>query len=272
MFEGPLDLLLYLVKRDGVDLMDLEICSIADAYVAYLEQMRALDLSLAADWLVMAATLVHLKSLELLPRKPTMVVEDEVDPRERLRVQLQDYERVKATASALDDRQRLGRDSFSRAAQQVKGNARPVVASVDAFGLLETYFELLARRDRPEPVVELKTSGPDVGACCRRVLSSLGGVGGTRDLRVLLQPLQSPAERVVTFVGVLEMTRLRWLDVVQEVHLGPASVKQLLELEQMDLALVLGEEDPQGSLPLEMKTPKPLPVVDVRSEGAVDGP
>lgn len=245
VFEGPLDLLLYLVKRDGIDLRELSVSQIADAYLAYLEGLQHMDLALAADWLVMAATLVHLKSLELLPRPPTKTDEDEPDPRETLKAQLELYERVKVAAAVLDERPRVGREVFVRDGDVLEPGPRPVRTPLDAFGLLDLYFELLQRRDRPDPVVELKNSGPDVGMCCRRVLDALGGPGSTCDLTELLVRLEGPPERVVTFVGVLEMTRLRWLEVSQQVHLGPVTVEQLRPLEEMDLELVLGEPNLQ---------------------------
>lgn len=241
MFEGPLDLLLYLVKREGVAIANLPIASIADAYVAFLERMRALDLSLAADWLVMAATLVYLKSLEILPRPPALLDEEEVDPREKLRVQLEAYERVKAGAAMLSERPRAGRDVFVREPVSAHDGPRPYTTPVSAYGLLELYFELLQRKERPEPVVELKNSGPDVGVCCQRVLDTLGTVGATVDLRALLTSLEGPPERVVTFVAVLEMSRLGWLDVSQEEHLGPVEVRQMVPLSEMELELVMGD-------------------------------
>jgi len=124
VFDGPLDLLLHLVQRDGISLARLQISRIANAYLAYLDQMRALDLSIAADWLVMAATLIHLKALELLPRPPSILAEDEPDPRDTLLEQLREYERIKGAAGALDQLQQVGRDVFTRMPERApEGNA-----------------------------------------------------------------------------------------------------------------------------------------------------
>ncbi|MEQ1501452.1 MAG: segregation/condensation protein A [Myxococcota bacterium] len=126
VFDGPLDLLLHLVKRDGISLARLEVARIADAYLAYLDRMRELDLAVAADWLVMAATLVHLKALELLPRPPTLLAtKEEADPRDALLQQLREYERIKLAASALDARPMVGRDVFVRVGEQVPSTDRP---------------------------------------------------------------------------------------------------------------------------------------------------
>ena len=101
VFEGPLDLLLYLVKRDGVDLRALKLAAIADAYLTYLDQMRAVDLAIASEYLVMAAQLVHLKSLELLPRLPAGLEED---PAEQLAQRIQEYAKYRAAADLLEQR------------------------------------------------------------------------------------------------------------------------------------------------------------------------
>jgi len=243
VFEGPLDLLLYLVKRDGIDLRELPVAHVADAYLDYLDRMRALDLSLAADWLVMAATLIHLKSLELFPRGAAAAhdEDDALDPREQLRRQLEDYERVKAAAEALDELPQLGRETWTRAPIEVPRGPRPVRTELTAFGLLELYHDVLVRKDKVDSVVRMQHSGPDIGQCCARVLARLGRVGATIDLVALLRSLPTGAERVVTFVGTLEMCRLHWLEVEQAEHLGPVTVRQCRPTDQMDLALILGD-------------------------------
>lgn len=243
VFEGPLDLLLYLVKRDGIDLRHLSVAHIADAYLEFLDRMRALDLALAADWLVMAATLIHLKSLELFPRASAELLEDEeaLDPKEQLRRQLEDYERVKSAAEALGERPLVGRDTYTRAPTDLPKNPRPIRSTLSAFGLLDLYHKVLVRKEKVDAVVRMHHSGPDVGQCCRRVLDRLGHVGASVDLVPLLRSLPTGAERVVTFVGTLEMARLYWLEVDQEAHLGPVTVTQARPLAEMDLALILGD-------------------------------
>lgn len=240
VFDGPLDLLLYLVERDGVDLRRLEVSRITDSYLAYLDRMRVLNLSVAADYLVMAATLVHLKSLDLLPRMPTLT-EDGPDPREDLARQLQDYARYREAADQLERRPRLDRDVFVREPLDLDEGERPLVAGVDAFGLLDVYYDLLSRAAEPEPEVSfLGSSGPDFPTCCRRILQALGGLGGRGELGGMLRSLRSRAERVVTFVAALEMVRLGWLDVEQAVHLGPITLTQVAADDAIDLAVISG--------------------------------
>ncbi|MBA2320409.1 MAG: segregation/condensation protein A, partial [Deltaproteobacteria bacterium] len=234
----PLDLLLYLVKRDGIDVRLLPVARIADSYLAFLDRFREMNLSLAGDWLVLAATLVHLKSLELLPRIPTILAEEE-DPRAALVARLEEYQRYKEATEALEMRPTLGRDVFAR--PRIEPEDRPdgpVVAGIDAFGLLELYFDLLAREAEEEPTVKRSDGGLDFGATCSRVLAALAA--GPIELGAWLRSLASRAERVLAFVAALEMIRQGWLDVVQETHTGPIQLAARVDLGGVDLTRVTG--------------------------------
>ncbi len=239
VFEGPLDLLLYLVKRDGIDLATLEVAVIADAYLAYVEQMRRVNLSVAGDYLVMAATLIHLKSLDLLPRLPTPEDEEEPDPREVFAEQLRRYERYKAAAAALDRRPVLGRDQFARPDEELPPGEleRPF----DIFGLLELYRGLLQQAERPEPQVVFEERPPlTVGEAVRGVLERLHEAGGRGDLGAILREFGSRAARVITFVGVLEMLKLGWVEAHQAYHLGPVELVASIGPREADLRAIEG--------------------------------
>jgi segregation and condensation protein A len=242
VFDGPLDLLLYLVKRDGVDIRTVPMAKIADAYLEFLDQMKELNLSVASDYLVMAATLTHLKSLELLPRLPTLIAEeDQEDPRETLAKQLLEYERFKRAATELDQHILQGRDVFVRNPEPVASADRPVYSPIDAFGLLDLFYDLLAKQnEEPEDQHVIPDSGTDVITCCREVLLQLGGIGGQMDLRDIMALLTRADHRVVTFIGVLEMARLQWVTVHQTEHLGRVSVIALVAPDA-DLSQVSGE-------------------------------
>lgn len=241
IFDGPLDLLLYLVKRDGVDLRQVSIARIADAYLVYIGHMREMNLGVAAEYLVMAATLCHLKSLELLPRPPTDTSGDEEpeDPRQQLIERLVDHARFREAADALDDGPMLGRDSFARDPMDLGDTPKPLMSPIDAFGLLDLYHELLRKRDAPEPVHTVGDSGPDIGSCCRRVLRALGGPGGRATLDVVLDGLRTRVERILTFLAVLEMARLGWVGLEQAEHLGAVMLEGRVEAE-IDLERVVG--------------------------------
>ncbi len=245
VFDGPLDLLLYLVKREGIDLRALAVARIADSYLAYLERMRELNLSVAGDYLVMAASLVHLKSLELMPRLPT-ALEEEEDPREALANRLADYQRYKEASEALELRPMVGRDVFTRVPLD-PGDAPegPVEAGIDAFGLLDLYFEILHREPPRLPTFKLGIDAIDFGATCRRVVAAL--MSGGFELGGWLRDLPTRAERVIAFIAVLEMMRQGWIDVEQTRHLGPVALTTRVDLATVDMTRVTGWVEKSGA-------------------------
>lgn len=151
VFEGPLDLLLHLVRRHELDILDIPISFVAEKYLEYLGMMRALDLEIAGDYLVMAATLAWLKSRELLPVQPKAGEEagaDEEegeDPREALIRRLVEYERFKNAATELDALPMSGRDVFARGADIEMPAMDPGLAPVTLFRLAEAYYRVLTR-------------------------------------------------------------------------------------------------------------------------------
>lgn len=112
IFEGPMDLLLHLIRKNEVDIFDIPIAMITDQYLEYIDMLKALNINVAGDFLVMASTLVHIKSRMLLPDHDED--EDEVDPREEIAEQLMEYIRLKEVAGELSEREILGRDVFHR--------------------------------------------------------------------------------------------------------------------------------------------------------------
>ncbi|MFY0530876.1 segregation and condensation protein A [Nannocystis pusilla] len=151
MFEGPLDLLLHLVRKHELDILDIPISFVAEKYLAYLDVMRQLDLEIAGDYLVMAATLAYLKSRELLPPEPRSgeagqsEEEEGEDPREALIRRLVEYERFKQAAAELDSLPVSGRDVFARGAELVMPPIDPGLAPVSLFNLAEAYYRVLTR-------------------------------------------------------------------------------------------------------------------------------
>lgn len=249
VFDGPLDLLLHLVKRDGISLARVSISAIADSYLSYLDRMRALDLAIAADWLVMAATLCHLKALELLPKPPAILEPSEPDPRDALLEKLRDYEQLKLLSEAIDALPLVGRDVFVRTSEPIPKTSRPFRSPVDSFGLLDVLHEVIARSKEPEPTVKLGHSGPNIAQLTRSLLQRLGGKGGTIDLVPLLAELPTRGERVISFIAALEMARLGWVDVEQEHHKGPVRVTQLADNDTIDVGRIMGESFGASELP-----------------------
>jgi segregation and condensation protein A len=226
-FDGPLELLLFIVRKDGVDLRQVRIAPIADAYLSHLAVMEQLDLDVAAEFLVMASTLCWLKSRELLPR-PRAVSPGEDDPltvRAALTRRLQDYLRYRDAAEQLDQRPQLDRDVFTRPADPVLSSEREVYAEIDAFGLLERFFAILQVHAAPPPVFEIERETWSVQDAAEALLDRLRA--GPRDLAELLSELPRRGQRVITFLATLELTRRQVVSVEQDSHLGPVRVRAL---------------------------------------------
>lgn len=156
VFDGPLELLLYLIRRKGVDIRVVKIAPITDAYLNHLREMTHLQLDIAGEFLILAATLCYLKSCELLPGvEHDDEDSEEEDPtiiRDRLAKQLQEYERFRGLAELLDNQPMLGRDVFTKMPNESDESIEIVVTSpVDAIGLLQIYQRLLEQQTTPEP-------------------------------------------------------------------------------------------------------------------------
>ena len=228
VFDGPLDLLLYLVRREGIDLRSLPVSRIADAYLSYIDRMRDLHLGVAGEYLVMAATLVWMKSLELLPRRPVIEEDEEgEDPREALARRLQDYAAVREGADVLESRPRVGRDVFLRMPDEPSGSKRLVEAGLDAFGLLDVFYDLLQREVVAEAEYTVDVRSLSLEEACSWVLAELEA--GVERLDRLLHALPSRREKVLTFIAVLEMARLGWVGIRQQQHLGEVQLSKRVE-------------------------------------------
>jgi len=145
-FEGPLDLLLYLIKRHNLDVLNIPIAEITRQYMEYVEMMKELHFELAADYLVMAAMLAEIKSRMLLPR-PVSEEEDEDDPRAELVRRLQEYERFKTAAEDLNELPRLERDNFQVSVSVPNLNVRKLHPNVELKDLLHAFKDVLVRSD-----------------------------------------------------------------------------------------------------------------------------
>lgn len=239
VFDGPLELLLYLIRRDGIDVRDIPISHVTREYLGYLDQMEVLDLDVAGDFLVMAALLCELKSRDLLPREeaPPGEEEDELDPRQELANRLVEYERFRQASIQLAEREWLGRDVFARSAAAVDPADRPVDPGVDAFGLLEAFYRVLESRAAEEPVHEVELEEYSLQERVTWLLDRLALPGPT-DLRALLREVAGKARRVITFLALLEMARLQMVNITQERHLGPVMLALKIDPAQADLSAI----------------------------------
>ena len=244
VFDGPMELLLFLVRREGVDLRDVAIAPIADAFCAQVELLEALDLDHASDFLVMAATLCWLKSRELMPRPQTadaMGDEEALDVREDLHRRLLEYQRYKEAAGMLDERPMLGRDVYAPIPPPIDENLqRPVNPGTDALGLLQVYYDVLSRQRDPAPVLEVELEHYSIAQMATWILDRIDA--SPRELNDLLHELEHRSDRVVAFLASLEMARLNLLHIDQEGHLEPVVLRAAVRAAEADLTALSGTE------------------------------
>lgn len=222
-FEGPLDLLLYLIRKQNIDILNIPVADITRQYMGYVEIMRAANLDLAAEYLVMAALLGEIKSRMLLP-KPKTELEDEEDPMAALIRRLQEYERFSDVATQLDDRPRLDRDIYSSHAVFDDPNPPEIKAQVNLKQLVGAYQSMMARADANK---SMRVSR-DMLSMRERMTSILTRLQSKDYLS--FEELFTAAEGrlgvVVTFIALLELFRDDMLVVVQTEPLAPIHIKR----------------------------------------------
>ncbi len=242
VYDGPLELLLFLVRREGVDVRDIPVARICDAYLAYLDGADEIDVDQAGDYLVMAATLCQLKARELLPRAPQEAEEEEeIDPREALARRLLEYERYRDAAEELGRRERLDRDVFARPAEPPAPDEQHIDPGTDIFGLLRLFYGAAERAARPPHEHRVVRERFSFAETVRWILGRLPPGEETILSEVLLE-VGSRSKRIFTFLGVLEMARLQFVDVVQNMHLGAVRLVGKVRLEDADLSALPVEE------------------------------
>ena len=221
-FEGPLDLLLYLIRRQNLDILDIPIAEITRQYMGYIELLKELQFELAAEYLLMAAILAEIKSRMLLPR-PSGDDEDEDDPRAELVRRLQEYERFKQAAEEIDDLPREGRDWVVAGAHLPERKVIQVPPEVDLDDMLTALREVLGRAElfsshqvqmEPLSVRERMTSIVDQ---LRR--------SPYLEFQAFFTPEEGRMGVVVTFLAMMELTRERVIDIIQNEPMGQIYLK-----------------------------------------------
>lgn len=221
VFEGPLDLLLYLIKKHNLDILDIEVAKVTKQYMAYIDLMRQLHLELVADYLEMAALLTEIKSRMLLPKPAD--IEEEEDPRAELVRRLQEYEQIKKGAESLDEMPRLGRDIFtSSAAVPDFKNVKPEV-EVDLKEVLLAFRDILQK-------VDLETSHhvEKEPLSVREKMTFILSIVKEDQFVEFKNFFISDEGRqgiIVTFLAILEMVRERFLELVQSEPYAPIYVR-----------------------------------------------
>ena len=220
-FDGPLDLLLHLIRQEQVNIYDIPVARIADQYLRYLQVMQELDIAVAGDFLVMAATLIELKTRMLLPRDPFAAPEEEEDPRKDLVDQLLEYQKYKAAAQMLWSRATVERAVFKRAEIETDKNNPEV--SVGLFDLLKVFQEILARH-KEEVLLEIEREEISMTEMIER-LRNMVMSAGELNLRVFFERAQSRRELVVAFLSVLELVRTTEIKLMQKETFGDIVAK-----------------------------------------------
>jgi segregation and condensation protein A len=221
-FEGPLDLLLYLIRRQNLDILDIPIAEITRQYTRYIELMQVLQLELAGEYLLMAATLAEVKSRMLLPR-PAAEAGEDADPRAELVRRLQEYERFKRAAEGIDRIARLERDTWVATAELVDRKVTRIAPQVTLQEMLLAFQDVLARSDmfahhhvQREPL--------SVRQRMSDVLSALNA-SSFLDFVRLFRPEEGRRGVTVTFVALLELLREGLIELVQAEAYGPLHVR-----------------------------------------------
>lgn len=205
MFEGPLDLLLHLIKKNEVDIYDIPISRITAQYLEYLQLMKELDINVAGDFLVMAATLIYIKSKMLLPADPRLEGEDELteDPRTELVERLLEYQKFKEAANMLYTRAQVEAACFTRAPLETDKNNPEVSATV--FDLLKVFREIL---DRAKEVSEMEIQRDEMTMAEKiRQIMALLTDRDEFNVREVFEMAQSRRELVLTFLVLLELVK-----------------------------------------------------------------
>ncbi|MEN3977360.1 ScpA family protein [Acinetobacter sp. CWB-B33] len=207
-FEGPLDFLIYLIQKNGFDLLQLDIAPIAAQYLSYMDAMKSLNIELTADYMVMAALLADLKSRLLLP-KPKHLATPENDPKQELIDRLEHYLRIKQAAERLGQMTILERDTF-----ETNVTLGYVSFSNDGYEASLLRDAILCVFNRPEPVVHQVLQEPVLLEERIAYIESKLQNGAVLEFEALLKPSQGRMGMVVTFMAILELTRQQKVNII----------------------------------------------------------
>ena len=223
IFEGPLDLLLYLIKKDEIDIYDVSIGRITKQYLDYINTFKMLNIEVASEFIVMAANLMYIKSRELLPQtqQPPEEDADEEDPRWELIRQLVEYKKFKDVASFLGT-QEVKADEFFATTPELPDLSAPdpnVVGQVGIFDLIRAFQKVLKRFENTTDIREIVSDRYSVADKIEHLLEAIP-LGGRVRFDSLFSTAASRVEVIVTFLAMLELMKLNQLMVEQEQMLG----------------------------------------------------
>lgn len=244
-FEGPLDLLLYLIRRQNIDILDIPVAEITRQYVQYIELMHELQLELAGEYLLMAAMLAEIKSRMLLPR-PEALEEEEEDPRAELVRRLQEYERYKKAAEDISDLPRLERDVFIASADAPERKIVTKMPDVTLKELLLAFHDVLKRAEMFSNL-HMQREPLSVRQRMSEILSRIKASSFT-GFADLFDPEEGRMGVAVTFIAILELLREAVIEVVQSdeyapLHVRAASAVRLVSNDDASMSAPIDETD-----------------------------
>jgi segregation and condensation protein A len=224
-FEGPLDLLLHLIKKNEVNIYDIPIALVTQQYLDYLDLMAELNLDVVGEFLVMAATLIHIKSRMLLPRPDPSQEDPDEDPREALMRQLVEHQRFKAAAELLHEREIQRSAQWGRPDERladVVGEPPEPEVEVDLFSLMAAFRQVLERA-RHRPHVVLPPEQISIESRIDQLTARLSETDAC-GFEELFADVDTRAGMIVTFLALLEMIRLKLVRVFQQGNFGPIRI------------------------------------------------
>ncbi len=250
VFEGPLDLLLFLIKKNDIDICNIPITKVTDQYLEYIEMMKMLDLEIVGEFLVMAATLLQIKSKMLLPPDPQEVTEEEIDPRDELVQRLQEYRVFKEIAEQLKGKENERQNFFTRqvdeeARKELENDAKEVYFEANLFDLINAFSAALSKI-KEDKTYEVSKEEFTVEQKIHDILHSL-----LKESRLFLTDIfakaKSKVEMIVSFMAILELIRLKEIIVAQKRLF--ADIEVLRNRENVLPAVEQPETDPGLSSP-----------------------
>ena len=227
VYEGPLDLLLDLIRKQDIDIYDIPIARITAQYLTYVERMRELDVNVAADFIYMAAVLIHIKSKTLLPRDPAVGSEEQDDPRMELVNRLLEHEKFKSAAQMLMQKQQIEEAVWSNPAIKEFMDAEgtePEIAA-DVIDLVKTFQHILDRA-RSRPVLDVDEDTVTVGQMIDYLRKRLALEDRPIRLKQMLMNIPSQQALVCMFLAMLEMVRLQAVQLRQDRLFGEILIRK----------------------------------------------
>ena len=227
-FEGPFDLLFYLIEKNQIDIYDIPILEITEQYLDYLNAMQELDLDIASEFLVMAATLLHIKSRMLLPKRESLSEEEaeSADPREELIIKLLEYKKYKEIAVELKNMEAFQSRIIKRNPEDLSFLKKEEfsITNLTLDDLMSTYLNIINAEKRVEPIHIVKRDLIPISRKIKDVFKYICSCSSIIKFSSLLKNIRSKAEKIVTFLAVLELIKMNKISAEQESIFGEITI------------------------------------------------